>query len=260
MFEVLVCVGAGSVLLLGAVLIPFAQNVRRKKRQQVLLSSLMCDDPAERASVGRWLSRELSPEDRVFALTLLNAEDPRVRLDVATMLFKGPERASDALIESVVDIACSGDPNHRHEAIMLLRGKCNRCPQVARAMISRLPEEPNAGLRLDIITLLVDMVKGDLSPLDFSLRCEIAKAVTRRLLDPVREVRFAARINLQMGGGLRYLIKEVELTLMEILRSNEQDSVDAAAAIILENKAVLKAAMSCIPASKASPSLVRAIL
>jgi len=215
---------------------------------------------ARRASARQWFLTSASPFDVAFAREHLVSAVLEAVLEAARMFLRRPERADEGALEALVQVARMGNERQRREALRELREAGKTCQSIARPLIGLLKEERNSAYRIDMVVILAELAKAGGAPLDSSTRAEVAKAVAGRFLDPAREVRFVARIALQNGGPLHYLIKECELTLMELLRSSDQHAVDAAAGLILENKAELKAALGCLPASKAHASLLKNVL
>lgn len=125
----------------------------------------------------------------------------------------------------------------------------------------RLAEEPNTGIRLDILLTMIEMAKeGSNDRLDSWSRSEILQAVARRLADESHQVRSAARAAL--CNFLSYAVKDAEYVLMQLLRAQHRGVADLAAQVILDprNRDSLVGARSCIPVSAASPELVNRVL
>ena len=257
---VLMCFGV-CVCLCGAVwIISLVKAALKRRAHRAFLSVMNGRNDREKASAQQWFLTVPSSVDVAFARELLLSEDTNTMLDAARMFLRRPEKPDEGALEALVKVARLGSFSQRCDALTELRTVGRACSSIARPLMALLNEEPNAAFRIDMVVVLTEMAKVDGAPLDSSTRMDVVRAVARRLLDPTREVRCVARIALQKGGPLQYLLKECELTLMEILRSSDQDAIDAAASIILDNKAELRAALSCIPASKAHASLLKNVL
>jgi len=252
--------GVTVFLFLSAFGVSALRRARRLRERRRIRELFEDSDPELRKGAVSWLNDQQDSEAFEIARELLQCEVLQVQLEVSLLIVKRFNRYDDRALEALARVATSGSPEQRQQALWALRGIGPKDPAIVDVLAQGLPSEPDWRLRLDLLLILVEIGKRENSKVSSEQRARIVRAVARRLEETSREVRFAARVALQAGGPLAFAVVEAETALMEMLRSPQQDTVDAVASVILDNRESLRAAVSCIPASKASSMYLKAIL
>ena len=232
------------------------KEIRRRNLYRVLSEGELLD----KTECRDWLNTQ-SVEDLQFARPLVNCGNPEVELEVAARFVAKANPIPDDALEALARVGTVGTECQREEAIRRLLLARHRCQSVVRPLILRLANEENKAIRMDVLLTLVEMAKeGSQDRLDSWSRSEIVQAVARRLADSSYDIRHSACASL--CNILSHTVKDAELVLMQLLRTNEPYVADLAAQVSLapKNRDALIGARSCIPVSSASPDLVNRVL
>ncbi len=228
-----------------------SRDARRRALQLALAKG-------DRDAVSSLLSQGTDESAQRLARELLDQDSLQGKLEGAQFFLKKRGEENDQAIEALAEVLRVGNEAQRREALRLLKGPHLKSAPAVRTLLVVLEADPDPGLRIEAILLLCGAAESGRMHDPHLLR-EAVRSIARRLGDPSKEVRFVVRTAFSRGGPLVPFAPEVEVLLMELLRSGSQDVVDAAASIIVENRGVLRAAVSCVPASKANHSVVRSL-
>lgn len=255
-----IVLGVAVGFVLGSWLLPRISDLIIEARRNHLRQILAGDDSPERNECLRWL-HEGDISGLQFAESLLSCGSPRVEFSLAKVFVAIARPTPECALEALARVAQGGSEAQRREAISLLQSAPNRCQSIVAPLIRRLVDEQCATVRRDMLSLLEDMARQDSADrLQSWVRSEIVKAMAQSLEDPASDVREFAFMSLCQL--LSFAVKDAEWELMRLLRSKEQSVADLAALISLcpSNREKLKAAVSCIPTSRASRELVNRVL